>query len=250
MRDGAIVRVKVCAECGVEKVCGDGPESDFSPRMRRPDGSVTRWHAYCKPCSVKYKRARLEQSVVTREAVLARRRARHAERMAADPEYRRRHNDQAAAAHARWLAKPGSREAALRSARESKRRSWERDPEGFRELKRIDYALRRERAGLPVRRRADGSMQTGDRRIPAAAFCRWLKVYRRGFDGTVEEMARELGIPAVRVRGVLDGQRLVASRVVDRALLSAVRVVRVDGRLIVRFDDLYPDADENGILTG
>ena len=221
---------RVCADCREEK-----PLSEF---WRKGDG----WQSYCKSCAVTRRRTWVKAN---REQVNAKRRQYHAERMASDPEYHRRHNRNSRAATLRMLTDPVKREQYLESHRQYQRRKRAEDAEAVNEMQRIYYALRQERQGKSVRRLRtviDGTLPT----VPAVPFARWLAEYARATGlGSSFDIAADLGLNERRVRAVLAGEQCnVALDVVDRALLNARCHVDVNGRTIFTLDDLFPIEQE------
>jgi hypothetical protein len=146
------------------------------------------------------------------------------------------------AAHLRWLAKPGGREKARQSVRAYHERIRQEDPERLREESRLGYALRRERAGKPVRSPRPTVIDGTQPRILAGPFFDWLTAFRDLADLPDEALARSLGMTERRLRSVLAREyERVSMDVVDRALTNAWFVVDVAGRPVVRFDDLYAE---------
>lgn len=217
-RDGKPVKLKVCRICREEKVCEDGPGSEFAISKRREGYSVV-WNPHCKVCKNRS----------------------HKERMETDPEYAERIRTRQAENTRRWMKNPENREKARASWRRYHQRIKQEDPERILEAARMGYVLRRERQGKVVRHRQtviDGTTP----RVQLGPFREWLGSWMNMVEGdAVAEAERVLGIPQRTLyRYLHTNQPFVALDVVDRAILYAQVPVRVGGREVVRLDDLYP----------
>ena len=122
-----------------------------------------------------------------------------------------------------------------------RRRSYRRHRRRLRELKRIDAALLGERRGVPLVERKGTVIDHSQPREQAAPFVAWLRAYQRAREiPSARALAMELRLVERRVLALLGGgQRFVSGDTVSRALTEARIVVRVGGRDVVTYDDLY-----------
>lgn len=264
---------KWCSHCGpaeeniteLETIIADGgdryglkavkPEGDFTIEKRRPDGSIQRRSAWCRPCKrrtqKKYVRALKRRDPKAYKAQNQRRwetvkanpdrheRAKARARTYMAARYERAKTDPEVAealqsAHHRWLA--GMRDDPVRYA-------------AHLENRRIESRLRRASRGVTARPRpADTNVPV----VPAEPFIRWIEELWRLL-GVSDAETREDDRPLPRdlaarmetsVRHLYDlrhrRKKYVAVDTVDRALLSIHEAITVDGRLITTLDDLYP----------
>lgn len=217
IREGRIERVKYCPGCGIDKLVSEGPESEFGIQHR---SSRTSFKPYCKKCT----------------------QARHKARMKSDPEYAARIRANTRKGQQKYLAKPGKREIARAASRNWQRnmRATEQGRQYLNESARLQYALRREREGKPVKHRTtviDGTMP----RLPMEPFRAYLLAYKEAAGiGGADSLARELGLNKRRVSSVLAGEyKNVSLDAVDTALINAKWSVYIEGKLIITIDDLY-----------
>jgi hypothetical protein len=219
--------VRICTVCGRERQVPD----EIAPRGKR-----------CVECRIAYKH---EYYAANREKQREYERA-HRARIEADPEWLARERERRAARARERNSDPIRREAHRAAARRyrvvhkdriaaNQKRSYERrkkDPErwqAYLDLQRMNYRLRMERAGKPVRRlvKAQGgyrptAAQHGGQieRVPAGPFVGWLERTFNGHSSSIE-MAAKLGISDHRIRDLLSGsQESVALHTVDRALTA------------------------------
>lgn len=217
-RDCVLVKVKDCHGCGEEKICEDGPESEFPIAARRP--AVT-WHPLCKRC----------------------RNEAHQERKQSDPEYAAHVRERQKINRELWAQKEENREKIRAASRKYWRRIRKEDPERIREWYRMGYALRRMREGKEVRHRwtvIDGVRP----RISAGPFKAWLGEYGRQwrYADNSEQIALSLHLPQRTIYRVLyENLGQVEIDLVSRALTNAPNLVELDGRIIATIDDLYPE---------
>lgn len=240
MRDGGPIFAKTCDECGKEGVATNDSDSDFYVNARHPDGSVRSWRRYCKACDLIRIR---ERRIARRDEINARKRERYAERRESDPEFVERMRVQGRERAAQYRRDPEKGARIRAASRRYHAKATAERPDEVRQSGRMEYALRAERAGRELRRRASVIDGTGPR-IPADLFRRWLQAYKRLADHPTDAaLARELGITERRLRSVLSGEyENVSLDVVDRALLTAPLTVELDGRPIVSLECLYPAA--------
>lgn len=238
--DGRPAHIKVCEgpNCGRRGVCLDGPDSDFAIKDRGPDGRITAWHPLCKPC---YNEAQRVYRLEHRDEMNAARRQRHAERMASDPEYARRKRRATRDAQRRRAQDPAKLELMRERSKVWHRRHKAEDPEGVREMDRMYYRLRVERAGGQVAQKPKRGYTTVPL-FPAGPLVAYLVAYKAERGITENDMlAYDLGLSTRRVRSLLGGeQEKVSVDVISAALTGAVVEPEVDGRVVFVLDDLYP----------
>ena len=215
--DGRERQVKFCPSCSRDLIAEAGnPESMFWINSRYKGRVI--YYSRCIDCE---KRLRLD-------------------RMESDPEYKLSVRKRNTEAGRRWRENPENLERARAASRRCYHRRKAADPKAMNEYARMYYVLRAERAGREIKRSKtviDGTAP----RVPIGPFRQWLMVYMEKRQLTIGELAVELRMVERRVRSVLNQeQEQVEIDVVDRALLSSLALVQVDGELVVTIDQLYP----------
>lgn len=243
VRDGRIVMIKSCANCGEDKIASTGPESEFPLngwKDTKAHGPQRRWKSLCKICSAQYERDyRLANTEHLREGA---RRSYH-ERMQ-DPAYAKLLRDKAREQKRREARDPVKLARRREREREWKRRQRKLHREKVNAEQRHQYAVRMERKGRVVRP-AKSAIDGTQPRLPAEVFRRWLVAYDEFFRSeSVASLADELGLDPRRINCVLGREyERVAYDVVSRALTNARETVYLDGRMIVTIDDLYDEEE-------